>query len=117
MARYIDADLAPFYLNKEGCKMINRIPTEDVQEVKHGKWIFHERTRLVSTNKVGIKEEYLSNQDCTTVNDKNVNQKIMIIKKRITVRKPMCSLCGWVEDDESGAMPYCPNCGALMLNG
>lgn len=36
MARYIDADLAPFYLNKEDCEMINRIPTADVQEVKHG---------------------------------------------------------------------------------
>ena len=39
MAKYIDADLAPFYLNKEGCEMINRIPTENVQEVKHGKWV------------------------------------------------------------------------------
>lgn len=29
----------------------------DVQEVKHGKWKFHERTKLVPTNKVGIKEE------------------------------------------------------------
>ena len=34
MARYIDADFAPIYLNKIACEQIKRIPTADVEEVK-----------------------------------------------------------------------------------
>lgn len=94
--------------------IINEQPTADVQEVKHGHWQFHERTKLVPTNKVGIKEEYTNGHDCTIVDDKNVNQKIMIMKKRITLRIPICSVCGWCGYDEYNATPYCPNCGARM---
>lgn len=61
----------------------NEQPTADVQEVKHGKWIFHERTKLVPTNKLGIKEEYTNGHDCTVVDNTNVNKKIMIIKSII----------------------------------
>lgn len=86
----------------------------DVQEVKHGKWIFHERTKLIPTNKLGLKEEYTNGHSCAIVDDKNVNQKIMIMMKRITLKIPVCSVCGWCGYDECDATPYCPNCGARM---
>lgn len=44
MARYVNADLAPIYLNESACKQIKMMPTEDVVEVvrckdcKHGHW-------------------------------------------------------------------------------
>ncbi len=127
MARYIDADELEFnvntYLNLGGGELcylddvftlISRAPTIDVQEVKHGKWIFHERTKLVPTNKLDIKEEYTNGHDCTVVDNTNVNKKIMIMKKHITVRVPVCSICGWHGDDESSVTQYCPNCGARM---
>lgn len=87
-------------------------PAADVQEVKHGKWIFHERTKLVPTNKLSIKEEYTNGHSCAIVDDKNVNQKIMIMMKRITLKIPICSVCGWCGYNEYNATNYCPNCGA-----
>lgn len=89
-------------------------PAADVQEVKRGYWKFHEKTKLVPSNKVGIKEEYTNGHSCTIVDDKNVNQKIMIMMKRITLKIPICSVCGWCGYDEYDATKYCPNCGARM---
>lgn len=66
------------------------------------------------TNKVGIKEEYTNGHDCTVVDNTNVNKKIMIMKKRITLKIPICSVCGWCGHDECDTTPYCPNCGARM---
>ena len=132
MARYIDADnliselsaaCMPIYEkgitgilgdNSSIADIINEQPTADVQEVKRGEWEFHKKTKLVPSNKVGIKEEYTNGHNCTIVDDKNVNQKIMIMKKHITVRVPVCSVCGWYGHDECDATPYCPNCGTRM---
>jgi hypothetical protein len=86
----------------------------DVQEVKHGEWKFHKRTKLVPSNKVSIKEEYTNGHDCTVVDNTNVNKKIMIMKKRITLKIPICSVCGWCGHDECDTTLYCPNCGARM---
>lgn len=122
MSRYIDAekltdsifdwDMTMEDLYYSLCKLVDDVPAADVQEVKHGKWIFHERTKLVPTNKLGIKEEYTNGHSCAIVDDKNVNQKIMIMMKRITLKIPVCSVCGWYGHDECDATPYCPNCGA-----
>lgn len=38
MARYVDADKAPIYLNEAACEQIKMMPTEYVEEVKHGYW-------------------------------------------------------------------------------
>ena len=43
MARYVDAHLAPIYLNSIACEQIKRMPTADVVEVKHGEWKWDER--------------------------------------------------------------------------
>jgi predicted Zn-ribbon and HTH transcriptional regulator len=122
MSRYIDAekltdsifdwDMTMEDLYYSLCKLVDDVPTADVQEVKHGKWIFHERTKLVPTNKLGIKEEYTNGHSCAIVDDKSVNQKIMIMMKRITLKIPVCSVCGWCGYDEYNATNYCPNCGA-----
>ena len=132
MARYIDADnlinelsaaCMPIYEkgitgilgdNSSIADIINEQPTADVQEVKHGEWKFHKKTKLVPSNKVGIKEEYTNGHSCAIVDDKNVNQKIMIMMKRITLKIPICSVCGWYGYDEYDATPYCPSCGARM---
>lgn len=121
MARYIKAvNAAEIISDKLGITLselvdvMATVPTADVQEVKHGKWIFHERTKLVPTNKLGIKEEYTNGHDCTVVDNTNVNKKIMIMKKRITLKIPICSVCGWCGHDECDTTLYCPNCGARM---
>lgn len=131
MSRYIDAEKLKCSIDSETdsifdwdmtieelyynlCKLIDDEPTADVQEVKRGEWEFHKKTKLMPSNKVGIKEEYTNGHNCTIVDDKNVNQKIMIMMKRITLKIPICSVCGWCGYDEYNATPYCPNCGARM---
>lgn len=131
MARYIDAEKLKCSIDSETdsifdwdmtieelyynlCKLIDDEPTADVQEVKHGYWKFHKKTKFVPNNKVGIKEEYTNGHNCAIVDDKNVNQKIMIMMKRITLKIPICSVCGWYGYDEYDATPYCPSCGARM---
>ena len=57
MARYINADLAPIYLNADACEQIKHIPTADVVEVVHGHWIRQDEsfTRFKCSNpKCGI---------------------------------------------------------------
>lgn len=72
-------------------------PAADVASVKHGHWIFKERTKLRSTGVARIAE------DGTAV----------IMKKRITVKVPYCSICGERGgDDKLDATLFCPNCGA-----
>lgn len=131
MSRYIDAEKLKCSIDSETdsifdwdmtieelyynlCKLIDDEPTADVQEVKRGEWEFHKKTKLMPSNKVGIKEEYTNGHNCTIVDDKNVNQKNMIMMKRITLKIPICSVCGWCGYDEYNATPYCPNCGARM---
>lgn len=43
MPRYVDADSAKeIYLSKSAGEQLDRVPTADVQEVKHGKWEYNE---------------------------------------------------------------------------
>lgn len=41
MSRYVNANLVPLYLNTAACEQIKSMPTADVQEVRHGKWIYN----------------------------------------------------------------------------
>ena len=92
-------------------------PTVDVAPEKHGHWILTKRTKLVPTDKVGIKESFASSPiNGTFVDENNINQKAMIMKKRITIIKPKCSECGYYGYDEDDITPYCPNCGCKLDN-
>lgn len=126
MAKYIDADnlinelsaaCMPIYEkgitgilgdNSSIADIINEQPTADVQEVKHGRWVYKGRTKVVNTDNVGILKGY------RTITEENIDKATIILKKRITVKIPFCSLCGEHGDNEGDATPYCPNCGARM---
>lgn len=45
--KFIDADLAPIYLNSAACEQIKYMPAADVQEVRHGKWIKEENGVII----------------------------------------------------------------------
>lgn len=103
MARYIDANLAPLYLNEAACEQIKMMPTEDVVEVKHGEWIID-----TSIKARGFYE---------------VNYKVLIT----------CSICGnrhclgeqpyptfkqeELKTDTYRKYRYCGECGAKMDGG
>lgn len=81
---------------------------DNVQEVKHGRWIFRKKTKLVPTDQLAIKEGYCQ------VNNHNLSKSVLILKKRITVKEPICSVCGYRGYDEYDSTAYCPHCGARM---
>ena len=60
MARYVDAHLAPIYLNTVACEQIKRMPTANVVEVKHGGWSRHNLKCSVcgKTNPTVFLDEY-----------------------------------------------------------
>lgn len=70
----------------------------DVAPVKHGHWIYKKHTKLVSTGAARTAEE----------------GGAYVVKKRITVKVPYCSICGERGDNALDATPFCPNCGARM---
>lgn len=93
MARYIDANLAPLYLNEAACEQIKMMPTEDVVEVKHGHFIRNERN--IPKMKVFHEKGYAS-----SMNNKSIFWT--------------CSCCGsWA----SLIQKYCSECGAKMDGG
>lgn len=107
MARYINLDellnvidkrngRLPLWLNEilmEDCKVA------DVAPVRHGRWIFQKRTKLVPTGIAKVTE------DGTAV----------IMKKHITAEVPYCSICGERGgNNKLDATPFCPDCGAKM---
>lgn len=87
---------------------------KDWKSVRHGHWILTKRTKLIPTDKIGIKESFITCRNNTVVNENNINKKAFIIKKRITITKPKCSGCGYCGYDEDDITLYCPNCGAKM---
>lgn len=62
MARYVDANLAPIYLNKSACEQIKMMPTADVVEVKHGEWIDNIQK---FTSPAGVTKDYLVGYKCS----------------------------------------------------
>lgn len=83
---------------KEWLKTCFEVTNADVAPVKHGHWVYKERTKLSSTGVARITEE----------------GEAYVVKNRITVRVPYCSECGDHGDNVVDATPYCPNCGAKM---
>ena len=68
--------------NSSIADIINEQPAVDVQEVKHGCWVYKERTKVVNTDNVGILEGY------RTITEENIDKATIILKKRITVKVP-----------------------------
>lgn len=64
---------------------------------KTGQWIYKERNILINTGRVSYGENGAVQE-----------------KRWAKVKKPYCSECGWYENSEYEATPYCPNCGAKM---
>ena len=64
---------------------------------KTGRWIHKERNVLINTGRVSYGENGAVQE-----------------KRWAKVKKTYCSECGWYEDSEYEATPYCPNCGAKM---
>lgn len=73
-------------------------PAADVAPVKHGHWIYKNRTKLISTGVARTAEE----------------GGAYVVKKHITVKVPYCSICGERGDNALDATPFCPDCGARM---
>lgn len=80
---------------------IGKLPAVEYTPVKHGHWVYKERTKLSSTGVARITEE----------------GEAYVVKNRITVRVPYCSECGDHGDNVVDATPYCPNCEAKMDGG
>lgn len=100
MPRYIDIepyDSCLIVANSEdsGIKCKD-IPTADVQEVKHGKWIVEERNNIGYTHKASIDE--FGNP--------------FVKKVHYTDLVYRCNEC--LKINHEGATYYCPNCGARM---
>lgn len=87
---------------------------KDWEPVRHGHWILTKRTKLIPTDKIGIKESFMTCRNDTVVDESNINKKAMILKKWITITKPKCSECEYYGYDENDITPCCPNCGAKM---
>lgn len=95
-------------------QIIDKQPTIEAEPVKHGKWIYKEKTVLVPTGEIGVLEGHILSK---TSKDKPFtldDSAIIIMKKHKVVRKPYCSECGNHGDDEYDATPFCPSCGAKM---
>lgn len=52
---------------------------------KRGHWILTKRTKLVPTDKIGLKENFTICKNGTLVDENNINKKAMILKKRISI--------------------------------
>ena len=78
---------------------IDEQPTADVQKIRHGHWIFKQRTKLEPTGHAAVEE--------------GTNQAF-VLKEHKTQYIPYCSECGERGDCKEDATNYCPNCGAIM---
>lgn len=86
------------YVDKEFIEEeLKRVPSVQPKQ-KTGQWIYKERNILINTGRV------YSGEDGTAIQE----------KRWLNTKKPYCSECGWYENSEYEATPYCPNCGAKM---
>lgn len=87
---------------------------ETKPRIRRARWILTKRTKLVPTDKIGLKENFTICKNGTLVDENNINKKAMILKKRISIIKPKCSECGFYGYDDDDITPYCPHCGSKM---
>ena len=109
MARYIDADdtldtmldvMVGTGYQSRAMDVIKYAPTADVEEVRHGEWIYKHRHRGEFERK--------------TVYDAFGNPHTVRIDNIYECDEPYCSVCGKLSGD---FLNYCGNCGAKMDGG
>ena len=77
-------------------------PIVDAKIVKHGKWMYRERT--VAKNNI-IKECFVNPGGYTLC---YVDREMKVVKE------PYCSECDWHGKEDFEETSFCPNCGAIM---
>ena len=108
MPRYIDADALinelQFYQNlptKQAMGLIKVMPTVDVAEVKHGKWV-HSKSRYQDE----------SDYKCSNC---GYQAKMMVVGGHLVGGYGAEAIgAEWVEEKEPNLSPYCPSCGYSM---
>lgn len=98
MARYINADDAPIWLNETACEQIKNMPICDVAPIIHGHIIRKLRHRGGFQLLKGIDTK--TGKICTIRYD-----------GRYESNDPYCSICGKLCGE---ALNYCSNCGAKL---
>lgn len=109
--RYIDADALLLKIDLHGTnkfgmldedirEFVKQIPTADVEEVKHGEWIYKHRHRGGFVKKIGY--------------EKYGNLHTITVDERYETDDPYCSECGKLGET---FLNYCANCGAKMDGG
>lgn len=73
--------------NSSIADIINEQPAVDVQEVKHGRWVYKERTKVVNTDNVGILEGY------RTITEENIDKATIILKKTHNGQSTLFARC------------------------
>lgn len=56
-------------------KKVNSLPSANVEPIRHGHWILTKRTKLVPTDKIGLKENFTTCRNGTLVDENNINKK------------------------------------------
>lgn len=105
MSRYIDEIFARenfqdvlAYMGSEVKRMLKKIPTADVVEVRHGEWVKKHRHRG------GFRT--------VTVTDSFGEEHTGGVDTRYECDDLYCSVCGKIAHD--AFLNYCANCGAKM---
>lgn len=62
-------------------RILDSVPVVDVTPIRHGHWILAKRTKIIPTDKIGLKENFITCKNGTLVDENNINKKVMIIKK------------------------------------
>lgn len=81
----------------DALEIIDTAPTANVEEVKHGEWIYKHRHR--------------GGFERRTAYDKFNNPHTVTLDNRYECEEPYCSVCGKLGGD---FLNYCGNCGAKM---
>lgn len=97
-------------------EMVKNTPTIEAEPVKHGRWIFKSRNKLINTGKLFVSSRIYTPKSLPTSEFCEIPRGRYFFKKEHrTIQIPFCSKCGnRGGDNEYDISKYCPNCGARM---
>jgi NADH pyrophosphatase NudC (nudix superfamily) len=118
--RLINADELKKKLEAEHCDceimaMIDNMPTA-AEAVKHGRWIFKSRNKLINTGKLFVSSRVYTPKSLPASEFCEIPRGSYFFEKvHKTIQIPFCSRCGnRGGDNECDISKYCPECGARM---